>query len=484
MDVREVANHNSQESCWLILFDKVYDVTEFVSQHPGGPALILKYAGADATKEYSNVHSPAVVEEHLPLAKCLGEVDAATKQYLLVSQQRSPSVLPSETSRVPPLSLCVRLEDFEPVAKAVVTPQSYVYISSAADTLQSHRDNIAQWSKITFIPRVLRDVSRIDTSSSIFGQRCSLPFFIAATGMAGLTHPEGESPLAIGAALSGIHYSPSTYTSVPHEIIATQHREAKQQHSDSCLIWQLYVNKSRDKTRELIRKAKDLGFKGLFITVDTPVVGKRDEDKRLRAQEQLELGIVPEPVTYRGGEKIVPGSDNGAMCRSLNWEDVKYIREAWQGPIALKGIQSAEDAKLAMDAGIEVIYLSNHGGRQLHSAPSALATLLRIQAKYPEVLERCEIILDGGVTRGGDIVKALCLGAKAVGVGRPLLYAMGAYGLDGVMKAIDILRQEVEVTMTLLGATRLEELTPSLVNVRNLAREIDGLEDSGVSSRL
>lgn len=344
----------------------------------------------------------------------------------------------------PHINLCVKLDDFEAVAQGNISKQAFTYISSAADTLQSHNDNLAQWSKVTFIPRVLRDVTRVNLSTSMFGQPCAMPFFIAATALAGLTHPDGEAGLARAAAARSIHYSPSTYTSVPYRKIVECHEKtaaSRQQEANSHLFLQLYVQSSKQKTLTLIREARRCGFRALMITVDTPCVGNRDDDRRLKAQEALDLGVTVPPLPPKelddGEVKVFPGSNSTGLSRSLNWDDLKWIREAWGGPIALKGIQSAEDAKLAMDAGVEAVYLSNHGGRQLHSAPSCLVTLLRIRQHCPEVLQRCEVFVDGGATRGGDVLKAICLGAKAVGIGRPLLYAMGGYGLEGLLKAID-----------------------------------------------
>lgn len=330
------------------------------------------------------------------------------------------------------------LSDFKKVAKRTISEAAFVYISSAADTLQSHEDNVEQWAKISYIPRVLRDVSRISLSTTMMGQQCALPFFIAPTGLVGLTHPDGEACLARGAGLRGVHYCHSTYTSASYQDIVTAHASPK----NSSLFFQLYVSKSRAKTVEVVQQAKALGYKGLFITVDTPTVGNRDEDRRYRAQEALDLGVPEAPVIHTPVQeteepRVVAGTANAGLSTSLNWEDLKWIRRAWDGPIALKGIQSAEDAKTAADIGIEALYLSNHGGRQLHSAPPCLSTLLRIRRKYPDVLQKCEIYVDGGCTRGGDILKAVCLGAKAVGIGRPFLYAIGAYGLEGLLHAID-----------------------------------------------
>ncbi|KAL2758001.1 hypothetical protein ACRALDRAFT_1029084 [Sodiomyces alcalophilus JCM 7366] len=494
MDAREVAKHDSAASCWIVLHGKVYDVTDYLADHPGGSSVLLRWAGKDATAEYSKVHSPSTVLETLPKEKHLGPLDPATAEFLKDGAGSAAGAATGEAKDdlIPHINLCVKLDDFVEPARHTISEQAYIYISSAADTLQSHHDNVAQWSKITFIPRVLRDVSHIDLSTSMFGQRCAMPFFIAATALVGLTHSDGEAGLARVAAARGVHYSPSTYTSVPHAKIAMSHGEETgggqgPESVDSCLFFQLYVQADQDKTLSLIREAKRLGYRGLMITVDTPCVGNRDEDRRLKAREELEFGtaMTPQPrkVSEKGKKpKVVPGRNSGGLSRSLNWKDLKWIREAWGGPIALKGIQSAEDAKLAMEAGVEAVYLSNHGGRQLHSAPPCLATLLRIRRQYPEVLDRCEIFVDGGLMRGGDILKAICLGAKAVGIGRPLLYAMGAYGQEGVHKAIDILKYELETTMALLGATEISQLNESMVNVAALERDLY-LDDPRLSNR-
>ncbi|ROT41487.1 hypothetical protein SODALDRAFT_322607 [Sodiomyces alkalinus F11] len=499
MDAREVAKHRSAASCWIVLHGKVYDVTDYLPEHPGGKSVLLRWAGKgytdqasrvpgdepranrigqqkDATAEYSKVHSPSTVEETLTKEKQLGPLDSATVECLdngVNSASGSGAGVARNDAKqdaIPHIDLCVRLDDFVEPARRTISEQAFTYISSAADTLQSYHDNAEQWSKVSFIPRVLRDVSRVDLSTCMFGQRCAMPFFIAATALVGLTHPDGEAGLARVAAARGVHYSPSTYTSVPHAKIAKSHGEAAATGAgsgsgsasgpaDSRLFSQLYVHSRKEKTLSLIQEAKRLGYRALMITVDTPCVGNRDEDRRLKIRDELELGG-PLPESDADGEpRVVPGRNSGGLSQSLNWEDLKWIREAWGGPIALKGIQSAEDAKLAMEAGVEAVYLSNHGGRQLHSAPPCLATLLQIRRQYPEVLRRCEIFVDGGVARGGDILKAICLGAKAVGIGRPLLYAMGAYGPKGVHKAIDILKYELETTMALLGATNCKTVS-------------------------
>lgn len=221
-----------------------------------------------------------------------------------------------------------------------------------------------------------------------------------------------------------------------HEDVA----ECMRQGTGGSLFFQLYVSRSKDRTLELIDLAKSLGCKALVITVDTPVIGKREEDERYKAEVEYEDGEVPtiDARFLDGAKDVEMPILRGVHSSTLDWEDLKWIRQAWAGtgPMVLKGIQTVEDAKQAADIGIEAIYLSNHGGRQLDCAPSSIRTLLEIRRFCPEILTKVEIYLDGGVRRGTDILKALCLGATAVSLGRPFMYGLGAYGTEGVLKII------------------------------------------------
>ena len=267
----------------------------------------------------------------------------------------------------------------------------------------------------------------------MFGQKSKLPFFIAPAARAKLVHQRGELCLAKGAAVAGIPYCPSTYSTIEHPQLAKEMQQHSRSDGYGALFFQLYVAHERARTLELVKMARDIGCKALVITVDSPVVGKREEDERYRA----------ELVTASGDDTLLnewmkpQESDDGPPLRghhssTLNWDDLPWIREAWadSGPIALKGIQTAEDAALAVEYGIDAIYLSNHGGRQCDDAPSALRTLLEIRKFYPELIGKIEIYLDGGVRRGADILKAICLGATGVALGRPFMYsvAMGRRG--------------------------------------------------------
>jgi L-lactate dehydrogenase (cytochrome) len=231
-----------------------------------------------------------------------------------------------------------------------------------------------------------------------------------------------------------IPYCVSTYASVSlEEIVACMSPDGKgAQH-----IFQLYVPVQKEKTRELNNHAKALQFAALVLTVDTAVVGKREEDERYKARLEWESGtVVPRQAqaTPQAGKPIL----RGAHSSTLNWSDLKWIRELWgTAPFYLKGIQSFEDAQMALEAGVNGIILSNHGGRQLDFSPSSIRTLLEIRKFCPQVLDKLEVYLDGGIRRGSDVIKALCLGATAVGLGRPFMYALGAYGTEGVVRAIE-----------------------------------------------
>jgi L-lactate dehydrogenase (cytochrome) len=339
------------------------------------------------------------------------------------------------TSNRTPISFCKSLDDIELAAQKVISKRAWAYFHSAGDSLESLNSNFQDWKKISFRPKILKNVARVNMTRTIMGQKSKLPFFIAPAAMAKLGHPDGELGFARGAASRDIPYCTSTYASVPHEDISTCLREGR----GGCLFFQLYVPRTKEKTLELISLAIDLGFKALVITVDTPVVGKREEDERHVAEVEYEAGEVELPTIELGDPDEEAPILRGVHSSTLDWEDLKWIREAWgkHGPVVLKGIQTAEDAKRAAEIGIDGIYLSNHGGRQLDYAPSSIRTLLEIRRFCPEILTKVEIYLDGGIRRGADILKALCLGATAVAMGRPFMYGLGAYGTEGVLKVIE-----------------------------------------------
>lgn len=381
----------------------------------------------------------------------MGELDPTTARALNAPKSSDAPAVAASSTEVVPLSLCVRAADFKQEAKKVLSRRSWIYITSSANSGQSLQDNVDSWSRVLFRPRVFRNVATVSTWTSILGQRSIVPFFVAPMGTMGMTHPNAEPEMLRGAISKGVHAVLSTASTKPLESImefyeADLAKTGGKDKNPSRLFFQLYIPEDRSKAIQLVRKVREAGYKGLFITVDTAVLGKRTEDRRKQAEEALEDGEdhsgVQQPIGTDGNENpFAPAVGArpvaGSISPMINWEDLEWIRKEWPGPIVLKGIQTAEDAKLAAENDCQGILLSNHGGRQQPTAPSALATLLEIRAYCPEVLEKMEVYLDGGLYDGADIIKALALGATAVGIGRPFLYAMAAYGSKGVARLID-----------------------------------------------
>lgn len=347
--------------------------------------------------------------------------------------------------------MCLSLDDIELAASKSLPRDAWAYFHSASDSLGAERNNRVDWTKIILRPRVLRNVMRVDMTQTIMGQRSALPFFVAPAARAKLAHPEGEYCIVRGVARAGIPYCTSTVSSISHADLARVLREETQNkpQEDSttttgCLFFQLYAGIDPAGSDERIQTAIELGFKAVVLTVDSAVVSKREEDERHLAE-----------VEWTDSQRIIDTSKwikqfddptvsvlRGHHSCTLDWKEVKRLKELWarntvNGPFVLKGIQTVEDAVMAVEeAGIKVIYLSNHGGRQCDDAPSAIRTLLEIRRFAPHLLDKAEFYLDGGVRRGADIVKAIALGARGVAMGRPFMYALGAYGTEGVERVI------------------------------------------------
>ena len=321
--------------------------------------------------------------------------------------------------------------------------------------------------------RVLTDVSSRDLSTTIIGTPAAAPLILAPTGLAGILHRRGELAASRAANGAGLPYCLSTMSTCSIEQIA----EA----SDVHRWFQLYVLRDRGLTRTMIERARATGCKALVLTVDTKIQGPRERDMRngftvppkftlstmidfaRHWQWLFDVGLGPK-VTFRNFDGTAAQSGNavtitqfiaGQYDLSISWKDVDWFKSAWGGPLALKGVLSPEDAKIALDHGVDAIIVSNHGGRQLDGAISAIDALPGV---VQAVGDRAEVILDGGVRRGSDVVKALCLGARACMIGRAWLYGLAAGGEAGVAKALDILVKEIDITMTLLGRTTIAEL--------------------------
>ncbi|GAA5978120.1 hypothetical protein JCM5350_007402 [Sporobolomyces pararoseus] len=504
----EVAKHNSVEDLWLIVNGQVYDLTGF--SHPGGQKILLRYAGRDATEAYNEVHSPQVIAENLSKDKHLGPVDMSTVEAISEEEKGKQNQGKESGETRVSLTNCLNLDDIEIAAEQLLKTKAWAYYRSAADDELTHNWNRQSFSRLRLRPRVMRDVSTVDLTTKILGHKSALPFFIAPAAMGRLAHSEGEKCLARGAQHHGIPYVVSANSSVSFEELAAQA-------SNQTLFYQLYVNKDRKKTEEQLKRVVKAGFKAIVVTVDAPVAGKRERDERtkldLEASEDPNMkkavkATAPDApdrpqqnpaqpvqgIAQTLGNSSPPAPPPSSIASqmfsyvdpALQWTDIDWIKRVTNGlPVVVKGIQSAEDAALACHYGASAIYLSNHGGRQLEGAPSSLETLLEISKFEPWILKsQTEIWCDGGVRRGTDIVKLLALGAKAVGIGRPFMYSL-VFGEEGVNQVATILRDELAQNVRLVGSTSLSQLNSSLVNTKELERDIyDGPYDSPVKTIL
>ncbi|KAI9933640.1 hypothetical protein ASPWEDRAFT_174801 [Aspergillus wentii DTO 134E9] len=458
-----VAQHNSKDSCWVIVHGKAYDVTEFLPEHPGGQKIILKYAGKDATEEFDPIHPPDTLDKYLHASKHLGEVDMETVE------QEEKVIEPGELERqerikqMPPLAACYNLMDFESVARNVMKNTAWAYYSSGADDEITMRENHSAFHKIWFRPRVLVDVENVDFSTTMLGTKVDAPFYVTATALGKLGNPEGEVVLTRAAHSHNVVQMIPTLASCSFDEIV----DARQ--GDQVQWLQLYVNKDRNITKGIIQHAEKRGCKGLFITVDAPQLGRREKDMRSKFSD------VGSSVQASDGDSVdrsqgAARAISSFIDPSLSWKDIPWFQSVTKMPIILKGVQCVEDVLRAVEIGVDGVVLSNHGGRQLETSRSGIEVLAEVM---PALRERgwenkLEIFVDGGIRRATDMLKALCLGAKGVGIGRPFLYAMSAYGQPGVDRAMQLLKDEMEMNMRLIGATKISDLNPTLLDTRGL----------------
>ncbi|RAH58938.1 oxidoreductase [Aspergillus piperis CBS 112811] len=455
----EVSQHRSKDRCLVIIKGNVYDLSSYLDSHPGGSSIILKYGGRDATEAFEPIHPNNVIEKHLSREAHLGPVADSDMNTTPASAQMKMSSSESSLQKSIPslLRSVVNIHDFELSASQILPARSFAFFKSGAEDEETVQWNQNSWKRIRFCPRVLRPIRAIDLTTSILGTKYSAPFFICPAGGGKLAHPSGDLALTKAAGKHGIlHW-------VPNNTGCSQEQLADARADTQTLYWQIYALEDLSVTEKEIKQAISLGYRGFALTVDANRVGKRERDVRLIIREQeLSEKQEGEDNAFASG----PTVSRSHLFPDFDWMSaVSWLRKITDLPIAIKGIQSWEDAALCMKYGVHP-WLSNHGGRQLEGAPSAVDTLLAIHAHCPEVLRRCDVIVDGGISRGSDIVKALALGAKGVGLGRAFLYAL-ALGEPGVDKAIRILKNEVETTMALLGVASVDSLNPSYISAFN-----------------
>lgn len=324
------------------------------------------------------------------------------------------------------------------------------------------RENHGALHRIWFRPQILVDVERVDFSTTMLGTKCAAPFYVTATALGKLGNPEGEVVLTRAAKSHDVIQMIPTLASCSFDEIC----DARQ--GDQVQWLQLYVNKDREITRKIVEHAERRGCKGLFITVDAPQLGRREKDMRSKFVDQgSDVQSGQDTDTSQGAARAI----SSFIDPSLSWKDVPWFRGITKMPIILKGVQRVEDVLRAVEAGVQGVVLSNHGGRQLDFARSGVEVLAEAM---PVLRERgllgpgFEVFVDGGFRRASDIIKALCLGATGVGIGRPFLYAMSAYGQPGVERAMQLLKDEMEMNMRLIGCASVKDLHPGLVDARGL----------------
>ena len=376
----------------------------------------------------------------------------------------------------------VNIEDLRRAAKRRLPQVVFDYIDGGAEDERTLRANCRAFEDVTFRPRCAIETPACDLRVSVLGQSLSMPLILAPVGSSRLMYPRGEEAAAGAVGAAGIAYALSTLSGCRLEDVAAASKQP--------LWYQLYLIGGRDCALSAIERAKAAGFSALVVTIDTPVAGMRERDIRNGVKELLgdnflsklpfvsQLLIKPgwlgrfladgglmkfENVVIPGKGPMLYADVTAALEDSVvTWSDLKWIQKAWGGPIVIKGVHTADDARRAVDAGAKALVVSNHGGRQLDTVAPTLRILPEVAAS---VGDHIEVLLDGGIRRGSDIVKALCLGARAVMVGRAYAYGLGAAGGAGVARAIEILRADLIRTLKLLGCPSVAELDQSYVDV-------------------
>jgi L-lactate dehydrogenase (cytochrome) len=380
------------------------------------------------------------------------------------------------------LSRAASVADLRRIARRQLPRGVFDYVDGAAEDEVTLARNAAAFRNVQFRPRVLRDVSKVDTSTTLLGKPLSYPLVLAPTGFTRMVDPQGELAVARAAARAGLPYTLST--------MATRSIEEVAAVSPGRKWFQVYVWRDRALVKEMLERAAAADYEAIVITVDVPVLGRRERDVRRGFTLPPKIGldtiidgalhpgwtwsfVRAEPIAFANvfrRDNVSSAAPvnlaehvNSQFDPRLSWDDIAWFRSNWKGPIVIKGIQTVDDARMAADAGVQAVALSNHGGRQLDGAPPPLDLVAPVAEA---VGDRIEIICDGGVRRGSDIAKAVALGARACMAGRAYLYGLAAGGERGVDFVLALLLEDLRRTMALVGVTAIEGLTAELVEWR------------------
>jgi L-lactate dehydrogenase (cytochrome) len=374
----------------------------------------------------------------------------------------------------------VTVPDYRRLAEKRLPRFLFDYVDGGAGEEKSMGANVDDFLKIKLRQRVMCDVDNVDTSTALFGQSASMPLVLAPVGLAGMMRRRGEVQGVRAATRAGIPFTTST--------VGICSVEEVQAAAGKAAWFQLYMLRDRELVTALLERAHQAGYSTLVFTVDLPVAGMRHRDSRngmigggvagglskawqilTRPQWVLDVGIKGKPHDFGNLRDAVGGSKNLDEFKAfiadqfdprVTWKDISWLRTQWQGPILIKGVMTSEDALAAADVGADGVIVSNHGGRQLESVASSISKLPEVVAA---VGDRVEVHMDGGVRSGTDVVKAVALGAKSVMIGRPWIWAMAARGEQGLVDLLGVFQKEIAATMALMGVTRINEITPDLL---------------------
>ena len=380
------------------------------------------------------------------------------------------------------LDRCYSIADLRKLAKRRIPAPVFNYMDGAAEDEITLRRNSSSFEQYQLVPRVLRDVSNVDASTSILGQHSSLPLLLSPTGMSRLFHYKGENAVSKAAQKAGLIYTLSSMSTFSIEEVAA--------FSDGPKWFQIYVWRDRELLKSFFERCRNSGYKALCLTVDVPVFGQRERDLKsgltippeltfrtmfdtlMRPEwlwqyltsSRMELANVRGHSSVSNSAFVLAEYTNTQFDPSVNWDAAEWMIKEWGGEFAIKGIISNEDAKRAVDIGASAIIVSNHGGRQLDHSPACFDVLEEV---VDAVNGQAEVILDGGIRRGTDVIKALALGAKACMIGRSYLYGLGAGGEKGVDRALGLLRDEILRNMALMGVKSVDEIDKSCLRQNN-----------------
>ena len=343
----------------------------------------------------------------------------------------------------------LNVSDYERAAEERLGPASFGYFAGGANDEWTLRENVAAFRRWVLRPRMLVDVSQVTTTTTVLGTEASMPVFVGPTAFQRVAHPEGEVAMARGAAAAGTVMCLSTLATATIEEVAAAAPAAPR-------WFQLYWSTDRGLVRDMVDRAVAAGYSAILLTADFHVRGRRERELRMEFELPEEMAV---PVFLALAERagaLSPHEVGSIVDKALTWRDLEWLRSTTSLPIVVKGILTAEDAELACEAGVQGLVVSNHGGRQLDGVAASLDALPEVAEA---VGERAVVLMDGGIRRGTDVVKALALGARAVLVGRAALYGLAVDGAEGVERVLGLLREEVELALALCGCPSPEEVT-------------------------